>query len=478
MRHEFDLAIIGGGSAGLLAAEVAPRMGAKTALIERSRLGGDCLWSGCVPSKALLASAKAAHTIRYADQYGLPAREPAVDTSQVWERLRATRQAIAESDDDPEKYLDLGVEVIFGDASFVDGRTLLVGERRLTARYVLVCTGSRPAAPPIDGLEEAGYLTSETVFELERAPKSLAIVGAGPIGVEIAQAMNRLGVSTTCALEQAPEILYREEPLIFEDMCRVLESEGVEVHVNVRLERAARAEGAKALYGSVGGEARQWAAEEIFVAAGRRANIESLELARVGVETGQRGITVDRKMRTSVKSIYAVGDCAGRYLFTHSAASEAATALRNMFYPGTSKATELIPWATFTDPELAHIGMTSAEAREQLGERNVRVFEHSFEHTDRARTDSATEGKLVVVADSGYRILGAHILAPAASEMIGQFTMAIARGSRLTPEFRDLVQIYPTFSTAFAQVASEAVYEQLDGSLHRALRRINQLLGG
>ena len=478
MKYEFDLAIIGGGSAGLLAAEVAPRMGAKTALIDRTRLGGDCLWSGCVPSKALLASAKAAHTIRHADNYGLPAHEPAIDSSQVWERLRATRQAIAESDDNPEKYRDLGVDVIFGDASFIDDHTLLVGERRLTARYVLVCTGSRPAAPPIDGLEEAGYLTSETVFELERAPKSLVIVGAGPIGVEIAQAMSRLGVRTTCALEQASEILFREEPLIFEDMCRVLERDGVEVYVNVQLERAARAEGGKALYGSVDGEKRQWTAEEIFVAAGRQPNIESLELKRAGVETGPRGITVDGKMRTSAKSVYAVGDCAGRYLLTHSAASEAGTALRNMFYPGTSKATDLVPWATFTDPELAHVGMTSAEAREKLGEQNVRVFERSFEHADRARTDSAPEGKLVIVADSRHRILGAHILAPAASEMIGQFTMAIARGARLTPEFRDLVQVYPTFSTAISQLASEAVYEELDSSLHRALRRINRLLGG
>ena len=181
MNYDVDLAIIGGGSAGLLAAEIAPKMGVKTALIERSRLGGDCLWTGCVPSKALLASAKAADVIRHADRYGLPATDIDIDTAVVWQRLRALRDAIAEGDDNPEKYRGLGVDVVFGDASFVDEHTIAVGERRLTARFVLVCTGSRPAAPPIAGLEEIGYLTSETVFELERAPASLVIVGAGQI---------------------------------------------------------------------------------------------------------------------------------------------------------------------------------------------------------------------------------------------------------------------------------------------------------
>ena len=477
MSYDVDLAIIGGGSAGLLAAEIAPKMGVKAVLIERSRLGGDCLWTGCVPSKALLASAKAADVIRHADRYGLPATDIDIDTAAVWQRLRALRDAIAESDDNPEKYRGLGVDVVFGDASFVDEHTIAVGERRLTARFILVCTGSRPAAPPIPGLEEIGYLTSETVFELERAPASLVIVGAGPIGVEIAQAMARLGVTTTCALEQAPEILGREEPLMFEDLCRVLEHDGVDLYMNVELERAELGEGGKVLSGKVGGEARRWAAEEVFIAAGRKANIESLQLEQAGVETGPRGIAIDSKMRTNVKSVYAAGDCAGRFLFTHSAGSEAATALRNMFYPGSSSATDVIPWATFTDPELAHVGLTSAEAREQLGADRVRVFEHSFADSDRARTDSATVGKAVVITDSSYRILGAHILAPAASEMIGQFTMAIGRGARLTPEFRDLVQVYPTFSSAFARLASEAAFEQLESPLFRALRRVNNAFG-
>ncbi|MCH7811198.1 MAG: FAD-dependent oxidoreductase [Chloroflexi bacterium] len=476
MKYEFDLAIIGAGSAGLLAAQVAPNLGLKAALIERHRLGGDCLWTGCVPSKALIASAKAAHTIQSAERFALPATEIEIDTAKIFARIRQKQEEIAAADDSPERFRESGVDVIIDEASIVDGHTVRAGERTLTARYILICTGSRPTAPPIPGLEEVGYLTNETLFRLERAPRSFIIVGAGPIGVEMAQALHRLGVKTTL-LEQLERILVRDEPSLSDTLLAVLRDEGIDVQTGVSLERARPGEGGKQLEGQVGGEPRTWCAEEILVAAGRKANVEKLGLEQAGVEAGPKGIVVDDALRSTVPSIYAVGDAAGRFLFTHSAAAETSTVIRNMFYPGTRKAPELIPWATFTDPELAHVGVTSEEARQQHGEEGVRVFQWRFANNDRARVESATEGRMLVVTGSDFKILGAHILAPAASEMIGQFTLAMDQGVKLLPAFRDLIQIYPTFSTSFPQLTEDAAYEQLGKPLYRGLRQINERFG-
>ncbi len=250
MKYEFDLVIIGAGSAGIVAGEAGPRMGVRTALIERARIGGDCLWTGCVPSKALLASAKAAYTIRHADQYGLPPTDLQIDTSAVWRRIHATQNAIAESDEAPEKFTEAGVELIFGDAALVDEHTVRVGDRALTTRYILICTGSRPAMA-IDGLPEIGFLSSENLFELERPPTSLLIVGAGPTGVEMAQGLSRLGVKIVL-LEQLPGILEREEPALCEILLERLREEGVDVYMNVCCFRASRGDSGKVLRGRIG----------------------------------------------------------------------------------------------------------------------------------------------------------------------------------------------------------------------------------
>jgi pyruvate/2-oxoglutarate dehydrogenase complex dihydrolipoamide dehydrogenase (E3) component len=474
MRYQYDVVIIGVGSAGMVAGEVAAKMGVKAVLVERHRVGGDCLWTGCVPSKALLASAKAAHTIRHADKYGLAPTEIRPDTAAVWQRIRAIQREIAETDDNPDKYGGLGVDLLWGEATFEGEHRIRVGERVLTSRYALVCTGSRPAAPPLEGLSETGYLTSESFFELERAPSSLIIIGGGPIGVEMAQAMGRLGVRTT-VLQRAGRILERDEPQLAGILVEKLRSEGVDVELGAELVSAAREHAEKVVRGRVGGEEKQWRAEEILVAAGRIANIENLGLKSVGIKTGPRGIVVDDKLRTAAGWVYAAGDSAGRYLFTHSAAAEAVTALRNMFFPGSASAPDIVPWTTFTDPELAHVGLTAADARKKLGKNNVRVFEWDLGHSDRARAEAATEGRMTAVTDSKFKILGAHILAPAAGEMISQFTLAVNREMRLTPDFGNLVQVYPTYSTSVSQLAAEATYGQLQKPLLQTLRRINGL---
>ena len=477
MKYDYDVVIIGVGSAGMVAAEVATNMGVRTAMAERARIGGDCLWTGCVPSKTLLASAKAAHTVRNAAAYGIDVGDFSVDTKRVWSRIGRVQDEIAATDDNADRFREMGVDVLDGEAAFVAEHRVRVGDREVSTKFALVCTGSRPFAPAIDGLEEAGFLTSENLFELSGAPESLIVLGGGPIGIEMAQGMNRLGVKTV-VLEAMDGILARDEPSLTAILADTLRSEGVEVCVNAKIGRVESRGDRKIVSGEVDGEERTWEASEILVAAGRRANIDSLNLDAVGVKTGRKGIRVNARLRTSADWVYAAGDCAGRFRFTHSAAAEAATALRNMFYPGSSTAPTLVPWTTFTDPELAHVGISQQEAQRKFGRKSVKTFEFDLAHSDRGRAEGATSGKMVLVTDSKLKILGAHILAPSAGEMISQFTLAITEGVRLTPGLSttNIMQVYPTYSTAVTQLAGDAVYEQLKSPVLRAARRLNQLI--
>lgn len=251
--YQFDVVVIGVGSAGMTAGEIAPKMGVKCAMIERARVGGDCLWTGCVPSKALIASAKTAHTMRTAGEFGLPAASPEIDTAPVFDRLHRIQHDIAETDDNPKKYVDAGVEMIYGDARLIDGHTVAVGDRRVTAEFILLATGSRAIVPAILGLEDAGYLTSETLFEQERASRSLLIVGGGPIAIEMAQAHHRLGVLVT-VLQRGPRILERDESALAEKLLALLRAEGISIELDVVLESASAGDGGKTLTGTVRGQ--------------------------------------------------------------------------------------------------------------------------------------------------------------------------------------------------------------------------------
>jgi pyruvate/2-oxoglutarate dehydrogenase complex dihydrolipoamide dehydrogenase (E3) component len=453
----YDLVIVGMGSGGMVGAEFAATIGLRVAVVERSRVGGDCLWTGCVPSKALLASAKAAHTMKVADKYGLPSVDPEIDTSLVWKRIRAIQHEISSSDDDPERYKAMGVEIVFGTARITGPNTVRVLEedRELETRFILLCTGSRPLAPPIEGLKEAGYLTSENVFEVERAPRSMVMIGGGPIAIEMAQGFNRLGIRTT-VLQKGPGILPRDEPDLVAVLTRKLRDEGVDLRLNVETERVSVADGRKVVYGAEAGEPSRWEAEELLVAVGRRPNVEGLGLEEVGVKVGRRGVEVDERMRTAVPSIYAAGDVAGRFLFTHSAAYETVRAIRDAFYPGKGKVTDFVPWCTFTDPELAHAGLTVAEAQKKHGD-DVDVWRLDLTHSDRARADGSSDGAIVVVTAKG-KVVGAHILAPSAGEMIHELALAINEGLKLS-EVASLIHVYPTLSTGIGQLAGEAAFE-------------------
>lgn len=460
MAFTYDLVIVGLGSGGIVAAEFASTLGLRVAAVERGRPGGDCLWTGCVPSKALIASARVAHRMRTADRLGIAAVEPAVDTAEVWRRIRRVQEEVATSDDSPERIGALGIDVVSAEARVTGPHTVEAGGRVLDTRFILLATGSRPAIPAVEGLREAGFLTSETVFTLDRAPESVVTIGGGPVAIELAQAFRRLGVPVT-VLERGPRILPRDEPALVEILTRVLREEGVEIVVDAEVRRVTIEDGRKVVHAG----SRSWAAHEILVAAGRRPDVAGLGLEELGVATGPRGVAVDARTRTSVPSIHVAGDLAGRELFTHAAASQAVRAIRDMFFPGRARAGAPIPWCTFTDPELAHVGATVDEARAAHGAGAVEVRRHDLAHSDRARCDGATQGAIVLVTARG-RLVGAHILAPAAGEMIAEPTLAVTRGLRLT-ELASAVHVYPTLSTGIAQLAAEAAYARA-----RRLRRL------
>ena len=461
--YDADLVIVGMGSAGMTAADFAAQLGLRVVVVERARVGGDCLWTGCVPSKALIAAARVAHDMRHADRLGLPATDPPIDLAAVWRRVRAVRDEIAAGDDDPARFVAKGVDIRTGTARLVGPNEVAItaagdaAATRVSTRFVLLCTGSRPAVPTIPGLDAAGYLTSETLFELEEIPSRLVFVGGGPIAVELAQACRRLGIETT-VLQRGARLLPREEPELADQVVAALRADGVDVRTGVDVTAV---EPGPVVIGRVDGVEQRWPTDAIVVATGRRVDVDGLGLAELGVATNERGVIVDGRMRTTVASIYAAGDVAGRELFTHAAGYQAVRAVRDAFFPGSGKADALVPWATFTDPELAHAGLTEAEAREHFGERHVRVHRWSLAHNDRAHTDGSSGG-IVLVEKVGLlrsRLVGAHVLADHAGELIGELVLAIERGLTAS-ELGGMVHVYPTIATSIQQLGGQAAMDR------------------
>jgi len=422
-----------------------------------------------------------AHHVRHADRWGLPLFEaPPVDTSRVWRRIKEVQRQIATTDDDPARYEAKGVELIQGSARLVDGTTVEVGGRRLDTRFVLLCTGSRPAAPPIPGLAEAGYLTSETIFELDRCPPSLVFIGGGPIAIELAQACHRLGVTVT-VLQRDQGILPRDEPELAGRLAALLVEEGIDLRLGVDATAVEVLPGGRKVVvatvdaGDRAGlqrgerEEARLEADEIFVGAGRVPNIEGLGLDQLGIQVGPRGIETDDRGRTATKTVYAAGDVAGRTLFTHSAAYEGVRAVRDMFFPGKGTVDATIGWCTFTDPELAHVGLTGAQATERYGD-DAHVWRLDLDHSDRARADGTDQGTIVIVTGPKRRIVGGHILSPAAGELIHELALAEAQGLRLD-DLAGLVHIYPTLATSIGLLAAESVFDNA-----ARIRRVTKFL--
>lgn len=424
----YNLVVIGAGTAGLVAAAGAAALGAKVALIERLLLGGDCLNIGCVPSKALLRAARAAADVRRAGQFGV--RVPAgtwVDFSAVMERLRALRAELSPHDS-AARFRDLGVDVFFGQATFTGPDTVEVDGQTLRFARACLATGARAAVPPIPGLKEAGFLTNETVFSLSALPRRLAVIGAGPIGCELAQAFARLG-SQVSLIEATHGVLPRDERPAAEIVQRALAHDGVELLCcgeNLRVEATAAG---KRLRVDAHGVHHDLTVDEILVAAGRVPNVEGMGLEAACVAYGREGVTVNDFLQTSNPRIYAAGDVCSPFKFTHAADAMARVVIHNALFFGWKRASALtIPWCTYTDPEVAHVGLTLREADERGIPRDTLAVELS--QVDRAVLDGDRDGLLLVHLRRGTdQILGATLVARHAGEMISEITLAMTAGA-------------------------------------------------
>ena len=466
----FDLIAVGGGTAGLVAAAGGAALGLRVALVERAALGGDCLWTGCVPSKAFLAAGKLAHRMRHADRLGLVGAAPAHDFERVMQRVHGARARVARHDD-PERFRALGIDVVFGPAEFRSRTVVAVGDRELAAKRIVIATGAEPAIPPIAGLADVPFLTYASAFDLTSLPRFLAVVGGGPIGLEFAQAFRRLGAEVT-VLEMLPQILPREGEQAASALRIVLEREGVVVHAGTRVERVGRGgDGRTAVQvRSTAGEVFVVACDAVFVATGRRASTDGLGLEAVGVATADGAVVVDRALRSTVAGIWAAGDVTGGPQFTHVAEYQAKLVLRNAIFPFTAKASYgAVPAVTYTDPEVARVGLTEREARERHGA--VTVFRYPFADLDRAIVDGHDDGFVEIVTRRGGRIVGATVVGSGAGDLLAPLVLAMRRGIPL-PKLSQIVYPYPTMSEGIKRAADAYYRAKLAGRSGAWLRRV------
>ena len=445
--ERYNLIVIGGGAAGLTAAAVAALLGARVALLEKDRMGGDCLNYGCVPSKALLKAAKVAYTIRTASDYGLtgiPAPPPQ-ELKSVMDYVRAAQTWIAPHDS-VERFTTLGVEVFLGGGRLRSPHEVEVmgAGQGLWGRHIVLATGSRPRIPAIRGLETAGFLTNETVFACDTLPERLLVIGGGPIGTELSQAFSRLGSRVTIA-SSSDHILPREDVDVAEVLARQLRKEGVSIWDRSRAIWAARQNGGKHVGVLTPEGERVVVVDEILVAAGRHPNTEGLGLEEVGIVCDERSVRTDRRGRTNIRSIWAIGDVAGPPFFSHWASHQARVVARNTLFPGSSSYDDdTLPWTTFTQPEVARVGVSEAEA--QARGIPYDVFTASFTENDRAVCDGEWEGFAKVLTRKGRRtILGAAIVHMHAGELLAELTVAKKYGLSLT-KLANAIHVYPTLS--------------------------------
>ncbi len=463
----YDLIVIGGGSAGLTAAGFAAQIGAKV-LIAAEQLGGDCTWTGCIPSKALIRIARIAHDQRNAASVGIGTAAFKVDFPRVMAEVHAAIARVY-SYETPEALAKRGIEVAIGPVRFVNADTIQVGERRIGAKHFVVCAGAEPEVPPIPGLAGVPYLTHESIFDLQQLPAQLIVIGAGPTGIELAQAFARLG-SIVTVIEQRSSVLPDADPDASATIQRCLESEGVTVRTSAAVTGIALVEGRMA----VETRASQLTGDALFLATGRRPRI-TLELDRAGIEVSEGRVSVDKNLRTTNPHVYAAGDVTGGFQFTHYAGWQGYVAARNALLPGAEKGLRTnIPWAVFTDPEIAQAGLTEGQAQAQST--GVKVHRLDLGRVDRAQTEDAREGFLKLITDAKGKLLGATTVSRSAGETINELALAIDRGLSVS-DLASTIHAYPTFGFAIQQLAAEVAFEAaatgIRGRAIHALRRLS-----
>ncbi|MBP1739716.1 MAG: pyruvate/2-oxoglutarate dehydrogenase complex, dihydrolipoamide dehydrogenase component [Deltaproteobacteria bacterium] len=450
-QHDYDIAILGGGAAGLTIAAGAAQAGAKTLIIEKeSKLGGDCLHYGCVPSKTLIRTARVRHLIKNAQNFGLPGidlKRP--DFRDIAGRIRSVINIIQKHDSE-ERFCSLGAKVEFGQATFIDDHSVSLNGKEVSARNWVIATGSSAAIPPIEGLNQTPYITNREVFSLERLPDSMVIVGGGPIGIELAQAFTRLGTKIT-VIEFLPQILNADDQDMTNVILEILKSEGVEVHLNSAVQSVRNLGNEREVTFKSGEEIKNIRTEAILIATGRKVNLEGLGLEGIGVSFDRRGLKLSPRLRTTLPHIYGAGDVTGVYQFTHAAGYEGGIVLSNAIFRFPRKVDYgYLPWVTYTDPELACIGMNEKMAKAQRI--RYKVWSEPFESNDRSLAEGETVGKIKMLLDEKEKPIGIQILGPHAGDLLSEW-VAIMNGNVKLSTIASAVHPYPTLGEINKRVA-------------------------
>jgi len=470
---DYDLIVIGGGSGGLVAAVGAAHLGARVALVEKKALGGDCLFTGCVPSKALIASARFAADVRRASDFGFAPTSlqfSGDNFASITARVQRVIKTVGEHDA-PEVFRALGIDVIFGTPRFLSPHGLEIesalgagrSTRTVSAKRFCISTGSRPAIPPVEGLNETGFITNEEVFDLEQLPAALIVLGGGPIGLELGQAFARFGSEVT-VVEMGARLLPKEDEEVSATIESILRAEGLNVLLNAKAVRAGQAGGHKTLTIEENGQERELRAAEVLVATGRRPNVEGLNLEAAGVRYDEQRIITDEYLRTSASHIFAAGDVTGHFPFTHMAAYEASVVVRNalFFWPLLQKADfRVVPWTTFTDPEVARVGLTEKEAYREYGKDSIKIYRTDFADNDRAQAEDETKGFVkLICAGRRQEIVGAHIVGPHAGELIHEVVLAMKERLPVTT-LGGMIHVYPTLTQVNQKAGLDAVLAKI-----------------
>lgn len=443
-----DIAIIGAGSGGLSVAAGAAQMGAKVVLIEKGKMGGDCLNYGCVPSKAMIAAGEAAEMVRTSSKFGVNGHEPEIDFAKVNAHVHDVIGGIAPHDS-VERFESLGVKVIQAAGRFISRNEIEAGDVIVKARRFVISTGSSAFVPPIPGLDEVPYLTNETVFNLTDRPEHLIIVGGGPIGIEMAQAHRRLGAKVTVV--EGLSIMGNDDPEAVDVVRQRLLAEGIDIREQAKVESVIHEGNGVSVLVSHEGKSERVDGSHLLLAVGRRANVANLGLEEADIDYSPRGIEVDKRLRTSNKRIFAIGDVAGSYQFTHVAGYHAGIVIRNAMFNLPSKVDlKAVPWVTYTDPELAHVGLSEAAARKQGLE--IKAVTFGFDGNDRARAERATEGFIKAVIGKKGKILGATIVGRHAGELILPWVLAVQKGLKAS-DMAGIIVPYPTLGEVSKRVA-------------------------
>ena len=474
MRFDTDIAVIGGGTAGLVSAAVAASLGARATLIEADKIGGECLWRGCVPSKTLLKSARVFHTVQGAAEFGVHVEKSRLIWSAVKLRLADVRDEIKSAE--REEIKKVGVQIVSGKARFTDNHTLEIegvsGSQKLTAKKFVLATGSNPNAPEIDGLNDVGWIPPHGLFDKPALPKSLIFIGGGPVSIEMAQAFSRFGAKVT-VLQHGERILAKEEPEVSELMLKLLRAEGITIHLNARATRA-EPEGERKViwFDAPDGKAQSVVAAEVVVSIGKTPVFEHLGLEKVGVKASKKGIEVDSHLKTSAPNVWACGDATGGPYFTHTAENQGKIAGANAVLPG-PLAQKLdnrgLSWVTFTDPEVAHLGQTLAEAKKEWG--YARAWQMPFSSLDRAIIEGETSGFARIITTGSGRIVGAHIVGAHAGELIGSLIIPVREGA-LISEFGEAMFPYPTLGEIVHKAGNQYYQELLESDLAQKALKI------